>query len=63
MSIPSVDLGEFFSGDQEIKNRFVKQITRAYEEIGFVAVKDHGISEELIANRAEQHEDINLITL
>jgi isopenicillin N synthase-like dioxygenase len=50
MSIPSVDLGEFLSGDQEMKNRFVQQIGRAYEEIGFVAVKNHGITDELIAD-------------
>lgn len=50
MSIPSVDLGEFLSGDQEMKNRFVQQLGRAYEEIGFVAVKNHGITEALIAD-------------
>jgi isopenicillin N synthase-like dioxygenase len=50
MSIPSVDLGEFLSGDQEMKNRFVQQIGKAYEEIGFVAVKNHGITDELITD-------------
>ena len=34
MSIPSVDLGEFLSGDTEKKNRFVQNLGKAYEEIG-----------------------------
>ena len=49
MSIPSVDLSEFLSGDTEKKNRFVQNLGKAYEEIGFVAVKNHGIADELIA--------------
>jgi len=50
MSIPSVDLGEFLSGDPDKKNRFVQNLGKAYEEIGFVAVKNHGISDHLIAD-------------
>jgi len=50
MSIPSVDLHEFLSGDPEKKNRFVHNLGKAYEEIGFVAVKNHGISDDLIAD-------------
>jgi isopenicillin N synthase-like dioxygenase len=53
MSIPSVDLGEFLSGDQIRKNQFVQNIGKAYEEIGFVAVKNHGISNALIADLYE----------
>lgn len=54
MSIPSVDLADFLSGEPERKNDFVQQLGKAYEEIGFVAVKNHGISETLIANLYEQ---------
>jgi isopenicillin N synthase-like dioxygenase len=50
MSIPSVDLGEFLSGDSDKKNQFVQNLGKAYEEIGFVAVKNHGISDDLIAD-------------
>jgi isopenicillin N synthase-like dioxygenase len=50
MSIPSVDLGEFLSGDAEKKNQFVQSLGKAYEEVGFVAVKNHGISDDLIAD-------------
>ena len=50
MSIPSVDLSEFLSGDTVKKNNFVQKLGKAYEEIGFVAVKNHGISDDLIAD-------------
>jgi isopenicillin N synthase-like dioxygenase len=50
MSIPSVDLAEFLSGDPFRKNAFVQELGKAYEEVGFVAVKNHGVSDELIAD-------------
>lgn len=50
MSIPVVDLAEFLSGDPEKKKAFVNQLGNAYEEVGFVAVKNHGIPDELIAD-------------
>lgn len=49
-SIPVVDLAAFTSGDAASKAAFVKQLGNAYEEVGFVAVKNHGISDTLIAN-------------
>lgn len=48
MSIPSVDLSYFLGGDAKKKTEFVQSLGKAYEEIGFVAVKNHGISDELI---------------
>jgi isopenicillin N synthase-like dioxygenase len=53
MSIPSVDLGEFLSGNAVRKNKFVQSLGKAYEEVGFVAVKNHGISDDLIADLYE----------
>ncbi|MGF2413646.1 isopenicillin N synthase family dioxygenase [Ferruginibacter sp.] len=50
MAIPSVDLAEFLSGDPLRKAAFVQQLGNAYEEVGFVAVKNHGVSYELIAD-------------
>ena len=49
MSIPVVDLSHFTSQNNELKNGFVKDLGKAYEEVGFVAVKNHGISDELIS--------------
>jgi isopenicillin N synthase-like dioxygenase len=45
--IPNVDLADFLSGDPEKKNAFVQQLGRAYEDIGFVAVRNHLIDENL----------------
>jgi len=48
MSIPSVDLADFLSGDLNKKNSFVQELGKAYEEVGFVALKNHGVSDKLI---------------
>ena len=48
--IPSVDLSDFISGDAVRKQKFVDEIGKAYEEIGFVALRGHFLSEELIEN-------------
>lgn len=48
MSIPVVDLALFTEGDASQKKAFVYELGRAYEDVGFVAVKNHGIPEQLI---------------
>ncbi len=50
MNIPVVDLSQFINGTEEQKNAFVEEIGKAYEDIGFVAVKNHGIPSDLIAD-------------
>lgn len=47
-TIPSLNLQDFISGTQVQRNQFVSDLGRAYEEIGFVAVSGHFLSEELI---------------
>lgn len=46
-SIPSVDLEEFISGDASKKTKFVNELGAAFTNIGFVALKNSGLSEEL----------------
>lgn len=46
--IPSVDLRDFLSGDPERKQKFVNEIGKAYEEIGFVALKGHFLDDKLV---------------
>ena len=46
--IPSVDLRDFLSTNDEIKNEFVQSIGTAFQEIGFCAVKGHFLSEDLV---------------
>jgi len=47
MAIPVVDLAEF-SGNAKQKADFVSALGKAYEEVGFVAVKNHGIASDTI---------------
>lgn len=50
MTIPVVDLADFSSGDPVRKANFVNELGRAYEDVGFVAVKNHGVPDQLIAD-------------
>ena len=50
MAIPVVDLSDFLSADARRKQKFVNDLGKAYEEVGFVAVKNHGIPDELIGD-------------
>lgn len=45
--VPSLDLHDFLSGDPEIKNKFVADLGAAFNTIGFVAIKNHGLTEEM----------------
>jgi isopenicillin N synthase-like dioxygenase len=46
--IPSVNLADFLSDDKSRKEKFINEIGRAYETIGFVALKGHFLDETLI---------------
>jgi isopenicillin N synthase-like dioxygenase len=48
MGIPVVNLADFLSGDPQLKQKFVNDLGKAYEDVGFVAVKNHGIPDDLI---------------
>jgi isopenicillin N synthase-like dioxygenase len=45
--IPSLDLADFTGGDPVKKAKFVAELGKAYNQIGFVAIRNHGLSEEL----------------
>lgn len=45
--IPSLDLENFYSGDQKRKEVFVEELGRAYQNIGFVAVRNHFLTDDL----------------
>jgi isopenicillin N synthase-like dioxygenase len=49
-TIPVVDLSLFTHGNEAEKRRFVHELGNAFEEFGFVSVKNHGVSQELIDN-------------
>jgi len=48
-AIPSLDLADFTSGDPDRKATFVKQLGEAYNSIGFVAIRNHYLTDELSA--------------
>ena len=47
--IPVVDLKSFTAGTPDQKSEFAAQLGEAFERVGFVAVRNHGIPELLIA--------------
>lgn len=47
-TIPSVNLQDFISGDPVKKQKFIDEIGKAFEEIGFVALKGHYLEEKLV---------------
>ncbi|WP_299537081.1 2-oxoglutarate and iron-dependent oxygenase domain-containing protein [Ulvibacterium sp.] len=47
-TIPSVDLREFTSGQPDRKLKFTQDIGDAFEQIGFVALSGHFLSNELV---------------
>ncbi|GAA4270290.1 isopenicillin N synthase family dioxygenase [Hyunsoonleella aestuarii] len=48
--VPSVNLNDFVSEDSTRKQKFVNEIGKAYEDIGFVALKGHFLSDALVEN-------------
>ncbi|MEM6685915.1 MAG: 2-oxoglutarate and iron-dependent oxygenase domain-containing protein [Bacteroidota bacterium] len=53
-NIPSVDLTDFLSDDPNRKQKFIDEIGKAYEDIGFVALKGHFLSNTLVDNLYEE---------
>ena len=48
--IPSVNLEDFLSEDSKTKQKFINDIGKAYEDIGFVALKGHFLDDMLVKN-------------
>lgn len=46
--IPSVDLADFISNDATRKQNFIDNLGKAYEDIGFVALKGHFLDDTLV---------------
>ena len=53
-NIPSVDLRDFLSDDPVRKQKFVNEIGKAYEDIGFVALKGHFLNDQLVEDLYSQ---------
>jgi isopenicillin N synthase-like dioxygenase len=48
--IPSVNLKDFLSEDPIRKQKFIDKLGKAYEDIGFVALKGHFLDDDLVGN-------------
>lgn len=46
-TIPIVDLADFLAGGER-KQKFVHELGKAFEDIGFVSVRNHGVPQEVI---------------
>ncbi len=48
--IPSFSIHDFTYGSPQVKSRFVDELGKAFHNIGFVAVSNHGLTQELSEN-------------
>ena len=46
-SIPSLDLNDFKSTNEQTKENFVRELGEAYKNIGFISLKNYGLSPEI----------------
>jgi len=49
-TIPSLDLSEFLSEDISVRRNFVKNLGNAFEEIGFISLKNHFLTDDLMSS-------------
>ncbi len=49
-AIPVVDLDKFVKGNEEQRKEFVQEIGKAFHEVGFVGVRNHGVPQDLVDN-------------
>lgn len=47
-TIPVVDLSKFVNGNDDQKAEFVQEIGRAFHQVGFVGVTNHGVPKQLV---------------
>ncbi len=47
-SIPAVDLSKYVNGNSEDQTQFIKELGKAWKEVGFVTVKNHGVPDKYI---------------
>lgn len=47
-AIPQVDLADFLSDNAAHRQSFVEKLGKAYEDVGFVSVINHGITDDMI---------------
>lgn len=53
-AVPKLDLADFTHGNESQKLQFVHDLGKAYEDIGFVAIRNHGVDNELLKELYKQ---------
>ena len=53
-TIPSLDLNDFTNGNKEAREKFYKTLGKGFEEYGFVAIKNHGLTDDITNELYEQ---------
>jgi len=53
--LPLLDLGKFLAGDRSDNRALADELRQAGEEVGFLAVVNHGIPQNLIDQAIEQN--------
>ena len=53
-AVPKLDLADFTHGNESQKMQFVHDLGKAYEDIGFVAIRNHGVDNELLKELYKQ---------
>ena len=47
-SVPIIDISPFLSGDPDGKASVAQQVAEACETIGFFAIRNHGVPQDII---------------
>ena len=55
--IPIIDLEPMFSGDAAAKERLAEELRKACTEVGFLYIKNHHVSQEIIRKTFDVAED------
>lgn len=50
ITIPSVDLHHFTVGNEQERQHFIQTLGKAFTDVGFVAVKNHELQDDLVEN-------------
>jgi isopenicillin N synthase-like dioxygenase len=51
--VPELSLADYTSGDAQARDRFVRALDEGFRYFGFIVLKDHGVSRDLLARAYE----------
>lgn len=61
--VPLLDLSDFYAGDDRMKERFVQEFGDGLNRVGFVRLKNHGISKQAIERAKQSAEEFFALPL